>query len=238
MIVGEGPSWESVVVMTNLNQELGVAKAGCQQNEVVWREQNWSCNFGKIRDYVWLGFVPFFPLVGWPLFPFCSLNSCSSKSIDQSCSGLTCSEPGQWVSPGCSRYFWFYREQELLSSQHACVCSFPLPSSLGMSLRLETHLVSGSTLLVAEVKQNKPQGSHKQGFRSSHAEDPAAKQCVQPWSQVHLFYDVSMMVCRTPQTQKCHLSLWFFSGAIALAFWDVWMLAGRISSMEQAVRQC
>lgn len=100
------------------------------------------------------------------------------------------------------------------------------------------RLVSGSTLLVEEAKQNKPQGSHKREFRSSHAEEPPAKQCDQPWSQVHLFYDASMMVCRTPQPQKCPLTLWFSSGAIALAFWDVWLPAGRTSSMEQAVRQC
>lgn len=60
-----------------------------------------------------------------------------------------------------------------------------------------SHVLSGSTLLVEEAKQNKPKGSHKQGFRSSRAEEPAAKQCDQPWSQVHLFYNASMMVCRT-----------------------------------------
>lgn len=61
-----------------------------------------------------------------------------------------------------------------------------------------SHLVSGSTLLVEETKKNKPQGSHKQGFGSSPAEEPAAKQCDQTWSQDHLFYSASMMVCRTP----------------------------------------
>lgn len=240
LIVGEGSPWESVVVITNLDQELRGSQSRMPAEWSCLKEQNCSCNFVKIRDYAWSGS---FCLI---LFSFGWLTSFPLLFLEKLLQQVHWSEL-LWAnllwtwpefSPGCRRCFWFYREQEVFyhPSMHVLLPTTQLPRN--ESETGNSHLVSGSTLLVEEAKQAKPQGSHKQGFRSSHAEEPAARQHDQPWSQVPLFYDASMMVCRTPQPQKCPLSLWFSSGAIALALWDVCLPAGRTSSMEQAVRQC